>query len=206
MTTSPSRAPPAWRVIVADDDEDTRLLMAAALRRGGFAVTEVTNGRDLLTAVFREPPTWTLIVSDIGMPGIDGVAVTRALRRGRVRAPILLVTAFGDEKTVREALAAGADRILSKPFELSLLRKVAFALVFDSMRRDPSDRGAATEHEGERGQDQEDDEEDLRDSSRAGRDPAEAEKRSHERDYQENCGPIQHDGTPLVCVEGTRRS
>jgi len=205
---APRRALPVWRAVVADDDEDTRLLIAGTLRRAGFAVTEVCNGRDLLDALVPEPAGRTLIVSDIGMPEMDGIAVTAAVRRAGIRTPILLVTAFGDEKTVREALAAGADHVLAKPFELSRLRSLALELVFEAPLQALSDGRAASEHERQGGEDQEHDEQDLRDSCRAGGDAAKAEECGDERDDEENGGPVQHDGTPCFGgfgVDGMRR-
>jgi two-component system OmpR family response regulator len=121
--------PPPWRVVVADDDEDTRLLIATSFRRAGFAVLEAANGVELLDSFAQEPHGRTLVVSDIGMPEMDGITATDALRRTGVRTPILLVTAFGDERTLRDARAAGADRVLLKPLDFSDLLKAALELI-----------------------------------------------------------------------------
>ncbi len=122
-----------WKALVADDDDDTRSLMAAALRRVGFEVSEFVNGHDLVMsfrASFKAHATaQTVVVSDIGMPECDGIAATIALRESDPHTPILLVTAFGDAGTVREARRAGANHVLLKPLDLSALVRAAIDLV-----------------------------------------------------------------------------
>jgi two-component system nitrogen regulation response regulator GlnG len=109
------------RAIVADDDDDARFLVAGALRKAGFGVTEATDGLELLTLAAGLDSEKFLVVSDIGMPGCDGITLTQALRGRAARLPIVLITAYTDSATKRHAFRAGADRVLHKPLDLRQL-------------------------------------------------------------------------------------
>jgi len=117
-----------WLVVVADDDEDIRSLMAASFRRAGFEVAEASDGEELLESFSTSLPRRVLVVSDIGMPNMDGIAAAEAVRRTSATTPVVLVTAFGDERTLRGAREAGADRVLLKPLDLGLLVRTALEL------------------------------------------------------------------------------
>jgi putative two-component system response regulator len=114
------------RALVADDDDDTRTLIATVLRRAGFQVVEASNGDELIEryADLRENASPSVIVSDIGMPGCDGIAATERLRNDSP-VPIVLVTAFEDPGTLQSARRAGADLVLFKPVDgASLVRAI----------------------------------------------------------------------------------
>jgi CheY-like chemotaxis protein len=116
------------RAIVADDDDDLRCLMAAALGRAGFCVTQARDGIELLAMVCAETGSDMLVVSDIAMPRVDGIAATLSLRETTPNLPIVLVTACQDAATLERAESAGADRVLLKPIDLSELVNVAVDL------------------------------------------------------------------------------
>lgn len=111
--------------LVADDDDDVRALLSAALRRAGFDVAEACDGDELLElfaelrASHGDQPA--VIVSDIGMPGCDGLEATRVLRTTCPGVPIVLITAFADAFTHRSAEDAGATVVLPKPVDRSVL-------------------------------------------------------------------------------------
>jgi CheY-like chemotaxis protein len=119
-TRTPTTTLPCPSALVADDDEDTRTLLAGILRRAGFDVIEVGDGDELVQrfAALRSDACVapSVVVSDIGMPGRDGIAATQALRSASP-VPIVLVTAFEDAETLRSARSAGADLILCKPVD-----------------------------------------------------------------------------------------
>ena len=105
---------PAAHLLVVDDDERIRGLLQKFLMRGGFLVSvarDAAQARRLLTGL-----EFDLIVLDVMMPGEDGIALTRDLRRHRTT-PILLLTAKGETGNRIEGLEAGADDYLVKPFE-----------------------------------------------------------------------------------------
>jgi two-component system phosphate regulon response regulator OmpR len=105
---------PAAHLLVVDDDERIRGLLQKFLVRGGFLVSvarDAAHARRLLTGL-----EFDLIVLDVMMPGEDGIALTRDLRR-HMTTPILLLTARGETGNRIEGLEAGADDYLVKPFE-----------------------------------------------------------------------------------------
>ena len=118
MTTSPLGPAP---VLVVDDDDSLRELVSFALRRAGFDVLEASNGKAALDLVRTVPIG--MMVLDMGMPEMSGTYVVQALRARPETAtlPVLLMTGSGDEMSVIEGLAAGADDFLSKPVRLDEL-------------------------------------------------------------------------------------
>jgi DNA-binding response OmpR family regulator len=115
-------------VVVAEDDHEMRALVVAALRRDGHDVIAVPDGNALLVELasrfLREPgePAGLLVVSDIRMPGRDGLSVLRAFRAQGWCPTFILLTAFGDGATHAEARRLGATALFDKPFDLYDLR------------------------------------------------------------------------------------
>jgi two-component system OmpR family response regulator len=107
------------RVLVVEDDAETAAYVAAGLRQEGFTVEHVADGRDgLHLAASGE---FDAIVMDRMVPGMDGLAVTKALRAAGVHTPILILSALGaiDERV--QGLRSGGDDYLTKPFGFSEL-------------------------------------------------------------------------------------
>jgi signal transduction histidine kinase len=117
-------------VLVVDDDPDARALVERLLRRGGAEVTAAGSAEEAMALIDRRPPD--VLVSDIGMPGEDGVALIRRVRsldpeRGG-RIPAAALTAFAREEERNRALAAGFQRHLAKPVEPGELTAAVAAL------------------------------------------------------------------------------
>lgn len=104
-------------VLVAEDDLATRALLRATLERAGYQVRDVEDGAAALAEIMRCPPDVALV--DIGMPEMDGLQLTRALRDNAATAllPIILVTARGRLDDKVGGLDAGASDFVTKPFE-----------------------------------------------------------------------------------------
>lgn len=113
-------------VVVIEDDPQMRRFLRTGLRAQGFQVFEAENGRrGLVEAGTRKPD---LIVVDLGLPDMDGVEVVAALRRWTTL-PIIILSARSTEQHKIEALDAGADDYLTKPFGLGeLLARIRVAL------------------------------------------------------------------------------
>jgi two-component system, OmpR family, response regulator MprA len=107
------------RVLVADDDRAIRDSLSRALELEGYDVVPAADGIDVLTALRRVEVA--LIVLDVMMPGIDGLAVCRVLRRQGDRTPILMLTAKVGTSDRVAGLDAGADDYVVKPFEVDEL-------------------------------------------------------------------------------------
>jgi EAL domain-containing protein (putative c-di-GMP-specific phosphodiesterase class I)/DNA-binding response OmpR family regulator len=108
-------------VLVIDDDPEARRILVLALMRAGLPVLEASSGEQCLRIL--EEREVSVVTCDMGMPGMSGLDVVRALRSRPQTAtlPFLLVTGSGDGNTVIEALEAGADDFLSKPVRLDEL-------------------------------------------------------------------------------------
>jgi EAL domain-containing protein (putative c-di-GMP-specific phosphodiesterase class I)/DNA-binding response OmpR family regulator len=108
-------------ILIVDDDAGVRGLVARVLRNAGFEVLEAASGEAALSVV--ESEAISLVVLDVGLPGISGTDVVRALRARPQTAtlPVILMTGSGDEYTLVEGLGAGADDYLAKPVRLDEL-------------------------------------------------------------------------------------
>lgn len=122
------RRPPL--ILVAEDDEEMRSLLVQALAGDGYVVRAVADGARLVEQVSEQPLAGgvDLIIADIRLPVVDGLAAVEALRRARCTVPVILVTAFGDDATRRKALTLGA-MLFDKPFALADLRTAVMYLV-----------------------------------------------------------------------------
>jgi DNA-binding NtrC family response regulator len=103
----------AGRILVADDEEGVRTFLAETLRRAGHEVTEVPDGAAALRAAHEEP--FDVVLTDLRMPGTDGMAVVRTLRTEQPDVEVIVLTAFGDVATAVEAMKLGAFDYLQKP-------------------------------------------------------------------------------------------
>ena len=114
------------RVLVVDDDHQLLRALRITLSARGYDVTTATDGATALTAASRTPPD--LIILDLGLPDLDGVAVVEGLR-GWCTAPIIILSARHNEPAKVDALDAGADDYVTKPFGMDeLLARMRAAL------------------------------------------------------------------------------
>ena len=120
--------PCSRRVLIADDDGDLLAFIERALSRTGYAVHLVRDGREALEAFSRIGPQ--VLVTDIGMPHIDGLDLARAVRELDPRVQLVLMTAHPDVETATTAVDLGASRYLAKPFtKETLVRTLERAFV-----------------------------------------------------------------------------
>jgi CheY-like chemotaxis protein len=127
-------------LLIADDSKTSQMLLSGVLRRlPGFEVLAVDDGQAALE-VIRDRPV-ALLVTDIHMPGLDGVELVREVRRLRDSAslPIVMVTARGDERGA-EGLRLGADALLTKPVSRSGLAAIVERLLAPALALAPSPR------------------------------------------------------------------
>ncbi len=107
------------RVLIVDDDPDLRRLLVAELSGAGYGCVEAATGGQALALAAAEPVA--LVVLDWTLPDISGVDVCRRLRADGIGTPVLMLTARDDVRERVEALDAGADDYLTKPFSLEEL-------------------------------------------------------------------------------------
>ncbi len=103
----------AARILVCDDEPQILRALRVILRDAGFEAVTAATGEEALDLAAVRPPEAAIL--DLMLPDIDGVEVTRRLREW-TRMPILVLSAVGEEDRKVEALAAGADDYVTKPF------------------------------------------------------------------------------------------
>ena len=101
------------RILVVDDDANVSEVVARYLRREGFEVETVADGRLAIDRALADPPD--LVVLDLMLPGMDGLEVCRRLR-ALAPVPVIMLTARGDESDRVIGLELGADDYVAKPF------------------------------------------------------------------------------------------
>lgn len=114
----------ALRVLLAEDGEDNERLIRHHLEREGMQVSSARTGRaavDLALAARRRGEPFDVILMDLGLPEMDGVQATRAVREAGFSGAIVALTANTDAAERDRVLGAGADSILAKPIERSRL-------------------------------------------------------------------------------------
>jgi len=107
------------KILIVDDDSDVALALATILEDAGYSVVSTDNGDDLERLLAEEAPD--VILLDMLLSGRDGRDITRELKSQPTtqRIPIVMLSAHPSAQT--QALAAGADDFLAKPFELDEL-------------------------------------------------------------------------------------
>lgn len=117
------------RILVVDDNQDFCDSVRDILETEGHEVLTAYGGQSAVELSQKE--RLDLILMDLVMPGIDGVTAIRSIRKISPSIPIMVVTAFGEEVVVEEALSAGANAKLGKPLD--------FASLLDYIRGDDAD-------------------------------------------------------------------
>jgi putative two-component system response regulator len=148
-------ADPELPLLLVDDDEAVRVALAAVLKSFGYAVETADSGEAALAALARS--RFSLLLSDIRMPGLDGVEVIRVALDVDPDLGIIMVTAAVDAGTATAALTAGAWDYLMKPVEPSILRaavqrglrrrQATLRRTRHAIDREVAARTAAIEHE-----------------------------------------------------------
>jgi EAL domain-containing protein (putative c-di-GMP-specific phosphodiesterase class I)/ActR/RegA family two-component response regulator len=110
-------------VLLIDDERALLKAYARVLRQSGFSVEEASNGQMALSALAEN--NFDVVMSDIALPGMNGIQILEAVRRRDADLPVILMTAGGDLTTAVKAIEHGALRYLIKPVEHSLLCKLA---------------------------------------------------------------------------------
>ncbi len=114
------------RILIIDDEESIRRFLKLALSAQSYTIIEATCGNEGIEFVAAQKPD--VIVLDLGLPDMDGVEVTRAIRAW-TQTPIIILSVRGSEKDKIAALDAGADDYLTKPFGIGeLLARLRAAL------------------------------------------------------------------------------
>lgn len=119
------------RILVVEDEEPLRMALCDALRAEGFSVLEAADGIAGRDAALREDPD--LVLLDLMLPKLDGFGVLSALRADRLAAPVVILSARGEEWDRIQGFEVGADDYVVKPFSMrELLLRVRALLQRES--------------------------------------------------------------------------
>jgi len=114
-------------ILVVDDEPDVEILFRQQFRRelreGRFAMEFAQSGPAALQRITDAAEvSLILILSDINMPGMSGLELLPKAKAARPDVPIIMITAYGDAETKRQALENGAEALLTKPIDFGSLR------------------------------------------------------------------------------------
>ena len=138
MSTTDTPSGPC--LLVVDDDPDMLRLLSMRLTAAGYRVLAVTSAESALNQLALERPA--LVLSDVQLPGKDGLALFDAVRAQHPSLPVILLTAHGTIPDAVEATARGVFGYLTKPFDgKALLEKISQALAVSAPPHLPSSRG-----------------------------------------------------------------
>lgn len=125
--------PNQHRVLIVDDDPELRHFLAGELKADGYGVESAGTGQEALTRIREDE--WDLVLLDWTLPDFSGVEVCRRMRASGLSTPVLMLTARDAVSERVEALDAGADDYLTKPFSIEeLLARVRARLRRDGNR------------------------------------------------------------------------
>jgi CheY-like chemotaxis protein len=110
------------RVLIADDEESMRMLVARAIGMDGHSTVTAQDGAEALEILTREDGAFDLLLSDIQMPVMDGIALALSAARDFPSLTILLMTGFADQRERASNLNAIAHDVITKPFSVADIR------------------------------------------------------------------------------------
>lgn len=112
------------RILLTEDDEAVRSFVKRALELDGHSVEAVEDGGEAVESLNREKGGFDLLLSDIKMPVMDGIALALHTARDYPDMPILLMTGFADQRERANGLDSLVHDVITKPFSLADIRKV----------------------------------------------------------------------------------
>jgi two-component system cell cycle response regulator CpdR len=110
------------RILVAEDDDAIRSLVARALTQDGHQIITAQDGAEALDVLTREHGDFALLLTDIRMPVMDGIALALAAARDHPQLAILLMTGYADQRERAHGLDALIHDVVTKPFSLATIR------------------------------------------------------------------------------------
>jgi two-component system cell cycle response regulator CpdR len=115
------------RVLIADDEDSMRSLVARAIAMDGHAIVTAQDGAEALEILTRDDGAFDLLLTDIQMPVMDGIALALAAARDFPRLTILLMTGFADQRERASGLNAIVYDVVTKPFSVADIRTAVAA-------------------------------------------------------------------------------
>jgi DNA-binding NtrC family response regulator len=119
---------PQERILVVDDEESIRCVVAALLERSGYAATTIESAEEAIVRL-QEDPGYDLVLSDIMMPGTDGLTLLDQICTDHPGMPVVMLSAMNDFHVVTNAFRRGAIDYLLKPFERAELESIVMRAI-----------------------------------------------------------------------------
>jgi CheY-like chemotaxis protein len=117
----------SFSILIVDDEADIADLFRQRFRRevrqGQYVLHFADSGEEALRKLAQIHPELIVILSDINMPGMDGLELLQTIRQLRPTLPVLMVTAYGDDERRRQADELGANAFLNKPVDFDQLKE-----------------------------------------------------------------------------------
>ncbi|MDD3730910.1 MAG: response regulator [candidate division Zixibacteria bacterium] len=110
-----------FRIIVVDDEEIVLSLIRDTFEEEGYAIKTASNGEEALKLTFDE--TFDLLITDIRMPGMDGIELVRRVREKQPDIGVIFMTGYANLNSAKNAIKQGAFDYIMKPFEIAEIRK-----------------------------------------------------------------------------------
>lgn len=129
------------RILIAEDEEALRSFVARALAQDGHEVLVTVDGAEALDLMIRDGGRFDLLLADVRMPVMDGIALALAVARDYPEAIILLMTGYADQRERAHGLDALIHDVITKPFTLAEIR----AAVQEALDRRTDDGPQTTE-------------------------------------------------------------
>ena len=117
------------RILVVDDEEPLRLLVARGLGMDGHACVTAADGAEALDILVAEAGRFDLLLTDIRMPLMDGIALALAAKQQFPDLTILLMTGYAEQRERAKSLEAIVAEVMSKPFTIAELRATVMKVI-----------------------------------------------------------------------------
>jgi DNA-binding NtrC family response regulator len=110
------------KILVVDDEEGARELFNTILSDEGYEVTLAVNGSEALSRI--RGADYDLVVTDIKMPGMDGLQLLQEIRKAGSKVDVIMVTAYGEVESYLKAMSLGAAEYINKPIRIKELKRI----------------------------------------------------------------------------------
>ncbi len=129
LSKDPQPVEPKFLILAVDDSADNLAVISLNLQQQGYRVVTAGNGEDAISVATQTYPN--LILMDINLPALDGLAATRRIREHEPLrdVPVIVITAFGTEGFQRAAYDAGASGYLTKPLDFDRMNQLIARLL-----------------------------------------------------------------------------
>ncbi len=124
-------------ILIVDDDPTMRTLLEKILIRDGYRVQQASDGIEALHCM--ETDNFEIVITDMKMPGMNGFDLLKMIKKGNSQTSVIIMTAYGDTFTVKDAMLLGADEYVTKPFkshEISLVVERAYWRIISSKQQE----------------------------------------------------------------------